>query len=209
VVKPACCRRRCRDGRQSRHAAWRASAAFLALAVPPLDALVIGRSAPGWRGGWDRVLGRLQHCDESTNTLEFCISCHEMKDTVYEEYRRSTQLQQPFRCARDLLGLPRAKVLGCQGRAQGSGDQRALPYAVGHHRYAEKFGGQARRARAACLDGMKANDSRECRNCHGYDAMDFHKQNPRAPGKDGAGGSEGRDLHRLPQGRRPQAPTAR
>ena len=24
---------------------------------------------------------------EATNTLEFCISCHEMRDTVYQEYK--------------------------------------------------------------------------------------------------------------------------
>ena len=27
---------------------------------------------------------------------------------------------------------------------------------------------------------MKATDSRECRNCHSFDAMDFHKQSQRA-----------------------------
>ena len=26
---------------------------------------------------------------EATNTLEFCISCHEMRDTVYEEYKQT------------------------------------------------------------------------------------------------------------------------
>ena len=27
---------------------------------------------------------------------------------------------------------------------------------------------------------LKANDSLECRNCHGYDSMDFTRQSPRA-----------------------------
>ena len=26
---------------------------------------------------------------EATNTLEFCISCHEMRDTVYQEYKET------------------------------------------------------------------------------------------------------------------------
>jgi len=26
---------------------------------------------------------------EATNTLEFCISCHEMQDTVYQEYKKT------------------------------------------------------------------------------------------------------------------------
>ncbi|MDP6407512.1 MAG: NapC/NirT family cytochrome c, partial [Alphaproteobacteria bacterium] len=25
-------------------------------------------------------------------------------------------------------------------------------------------------------DSMRASDSRECRNCHSFEAMDFHKQ---------------------------------
>jgi nitrate/TMAO reductase-like tetraheme cytochrome c subunit len=30
---------------------------------------------------------------------------------------------------------------------------------------------------------MMANDSRECRNCHSYESMDFHKQGRRAQEK--------------------------
>ncbi|OQY75269.1 MAG: hypothetical protein B6D47_01560, partial [Rhodocyclaceae bacterium UTPRO2] len=26
---------------------------------------------------------------EATNTLEFCVSCHEMRDTVYQEYQKT------------------------------------------------------------------------------------------------------------------------
>ncbi|CAG0997678.1 partial cytochrome c nitrite reductase small subunit, partial [Rhodocyclaceae bacterium] len=26
---------------------------------------------------------------EATNTLDFCISCHEMRDTVYQEYKQT------------------------------------------------------------------------------------------------------------------------
>ena len=26
---------------------------------------------------------------EATNTMTFCISCHEMRDTVYQEYKES------------------------------------------------------------------------------------------------------------------------
>ncbi len=26
---------------------------------------------------------------EATNTLEFCVSCHEMRDTVYQEYKET------------------------------------------------------------------------------------------------------------------------
>src|ERR1700756_1541019 len=30
---------------------------------------------------------------EATNTLDFCISCHEMRDTVYQEYQQTIHYQ--------------------------------------------------------------------------------------------------------------------
>ncbi|MDH3948505.1 MAG: NapC/NirT family cytochrome c, partial [Gammaproteobacteria bacterium] len=32
---------------------------------------------------------------EATNTLEFCISCHEMEATVYQEYKHSVHYSNP------------------------------------------------------------------------------------------------------------------
>ncbi len=32
---------------------------------------------------------------EATNTLTFCISCHEMENTVYQEYRHSAHASNP------------------------------------------------------------------------------------------------------------------
>lgn len=46
---------------------------------------------------------------------------------------------------------------------------------------------------------MKANDSRECRNCHSWDAIDFHKQTPRSREKMEEGRKEGKtciDCHK-------------
>jgi nitrate/TMAO reductase-like tetraheme cytochrome c subunit len=41
-----------------------------------------------WRYWWHIVLGGFNTFMEYTNTLEFCVSCHEM-DTVYQEYTQS------------------------------------------------------------------------------------------------------------------------
>jgi len=32
---------------------------------------------------------------EATNTLEFCISCHEMRDNVYQEYKTTIHFKNP------------------------------------------------------------------------------------------------------------------
>jgi cytochrome c-type protein NapC len=55
---------------------------------------------------------------------------------------------------------------------------------------------------------MKATDSRECRNCHTYEAMDFHKQSRRGAKKMQEGLKEGKTCidchkglaHKLPKG---------
>ncbi len=51
---------------------------------------------------------------EATNRLEFCISCHEMRDNVYQEYKKTIHYSQPHRRARDLFRLPRAARLDPQ-----------------------------------------------------------------------------------------------
>ncbi len=56
---------------------------------------------------------------------------------------------------------------------------------------------------------LKANDSLECRNCHGFDSMDLTRQSPRAREvHQAAAGHRPEDLHRLPQGHgAPACPT--
>ena len=54
---------------------------------------------------------------------------------------------------------------------------------------------------------MQASDSRECRNCHSYEAMDFHKQSPRGAEKMQAAMEKGKTCiechkgiaHKLPE----------
>jgi hypothetical protein len=55
---------------------------------------------------------------EATNTMTFCISCHEMRDNEGDD-----PLQEPFGCSGDLLGLPCAKAMDLQGCTQDKGDQ--------------------------------------------------------------------------------------
>ena len=53
---------------------------------------------------------------------------------------------------------------------------------------------------------LKANNSLECRNCHGFDYMDFTRQSPRAAFMHcDLSRHRGADLHRLPQGHRAPA----
>ncbi|MBT7758611.1 MAG: Denitrification system component NirT, partial [Rhodospirillaceae bacterium] len=62
--------------------------------------------APTLRYGWGVIFvvggvagivfwGGFNTYMEYTNTLGFCISCHEMRDTVYQEYKESAHFKNP------------------------------------------------------------------------------------------------------------------
>ncbi len=108
---------------------------------------------------------------EATNTLEFCIGCHEMRDTVYQEYKQTVHYSNRtgVRAICSDCHVPRewgpkmirkAKAsFEVWGKLTGAIDTPA------------KF--EAKRMELATheWERMKAANSRECRNCHNFDAM--------------------------------------
>ncbi|MGA2778906.1 MAG: NapC/NirT family cytochrome c [Steroidobacteraceae bacterium] len=115
---------------------------------------------------------------EATNKLEFCISCHEMRDNVYQEYKKTihytnrtgvraicSDCHVPHDWTHKLIRKSKAS-LEIWAKLTGRIDTR------------EKF--EANRMRLATDEWarMEASGSRECRNCHSFDAMsgDIQKQ---------------------------------
>jgi cytochrome c-type protein NapC len=115
---------------------------------------------------------------EMTNTLEFCTTCHEMRDTVYQEYKETIHYSNrtgvraicsdchvPKDWVHKVIRKSKAS-LEIWGKLTGSIDTK------------EKF--EARRITLATheWERMKGSDSRECRNCHSFEAMsgDVQKQ---------------------------------
>ena len=117
---------------------------------------------------------------EVTNTEKFCISCHEMRDNVYQEYRntihaanrsgvRATcpdchvphnwtdKIARKMQASKEVWG----KIFGTIDTRQKFLDKRLE---LAQHEWAR----------------LKSNDSLECRNCHTAGAMDFSRQAPRA-----------------------------
>jgi cytochrome c-type protein NapC len=113
---------------------------------------------------------------EATNTLDFCISCHEMRDTVYQEYQQTVHFKNRtgVRAACPDCHVPRdwthkiARKMKASfevwGKLTGVVDTPA------------KF--EANRMRLATDEWarMEKTGSRECRNCHNFDAMDAERQ---------------------------------
>jgi len=116
---------------------------------------------------------------EHTNTLEFCVSCHEMRVGVYEEYKKTVHYtnRSGVRVVCAGCHVPREWTAKLWRKIQASNE--LYHKVVGTIDTPEKF--EAKRAvlAARVWESMVASDSHECRNCHSYAAMDFHKQTAR------------------------------
>lgn len=108
---------------------------------------------------------------EATNKLEFCIGCHEMNDNVYQEYKKTIHYSNPsgVRATCSDCHVPKDWSHKLLRKIQAS--QELWGKITGKIDTREKF--EARRMALATSEWerMKATDSRECRNCHSFEAM--------------------------------------
>ncbi len=115
---------------------------------------------------------------EATNTLEFCTSCHEMRDTVYQEYRQTIHFSNRtgVRAICSDCHVPKDWVHKVVRKVKASGELYGK--ITGVIDTPEKF--EAHRAELAkrVWTTMQETDSRECRNCHSFDGMNPEKQTP-------------------------------
>jgi cytochrome c-type protein NapC len=117
---------------------------------------------------------------EATNTEQFCISCHEMRDNVYQEYMHTVHFT-------NRSGV-RATCPDCHVPHNWT-DKIARKMQASNEVWGKIFGTISTRpkflkTRLELAERewarLKANDSLECRNCHSAIAMDFTKQSRRA-----------------------------
>ena len=113
---------------------------------------------------------------EATNRLEFCISCHEMRDNVYQEYKQTIHYSNRtgVRAICSNCHVPNDRTPKILRKIQESQQHRVKM--TGYVDTPEKF--EAHRMELATheWERMKSVDSRECRNCHSFDAMSADKQ---------------------------------
>ena len=118
---------------------------------------------------------------EATNQLAFCTSCHEMRDTVFQEYKETIHYKNRsgVRAICPDCHVPKDWTHKFVRKIQAS-QELYSKFISGSISTPEKF--EARRMELAehVWATMKGNDSQECRNCHSWDAMDPHKQSARA-----------------------------
>jgi cytochrome c-type protein NapC len=137
-----------------------------------LLALGFGSGIVFW-GGFNTVM-------EATNTMPFCISCHEMRDNVYKEY--STTIHHQNRTGVQATcsdcHVPREWVHKFVRKIQATNE--LFHWALGSVNTPEKFDAKRLTLASHVWASMKATDSRECRNCHTIESMNPEFQRPRA-----------------------------
>jgi len=129
---------------------------------------------------------------EATNTLDFCITCHEMRDTVFQEYKKTVHYanRSGVRAVCSDCHVPHPWLYKMIRKVQAAGE--VYHKIVGTVDTPEKFDAHRLELAKHVWEVMKKTDSRECRNCHSFEAMSEEAQKKRSWGqhsssmKDGA-----------------------
>lgn len=135
-----------------------------------------------------------------SNTMEFCISCHSMRATVYEEFKETSHYS-------NASGV-RAVCADCHVPHHNwpatvvkkiKATKELFYHVTGILDTPEELEANRLELAEAVWARMEANDSRECRNCHRRDAMALDSQKKRARVKHEEGDKNGQtciDCHK-------------
>jgi len=117
---------------------------------------------------------------EATNTLTFCISCHEMEENVYQEYTKTVHYRNGsgVRATCSDCHVPDPWVHKFVRKIKASNE--LLHKALGTIDTPEKFNERRLYLAKRVWEAMKSTDSRECRNCHDFSTMNPEDQKGRA-----------------------------
>jgi cytochrome c-type protein NapC len=117
---------------------------------------------------------------EFTNTEQFCIGCHEMRDNVYQEIQPTIHFtnRSGVRAKCSDCHVPKDWTHKMARKMQAS--KEVWGWIFGTIDTREEFLAKRRTLAEREWKRMKGNDSLECRNCHEFDSMDFTRQSKRA-----------------------------
>lgn len=127
-------------------------------------------------GGGIIFWGGFNWAMELSNTETFCISCHEMRDTVFPELKTTIHYQNRtgVRAICSDCHVPKKWRYKLVRKVQATNE--LYHKIVGTISTPEKFEDMRLELAQKVWTSMKATDSRECRNCHGNVWMDLSKQ---------------------------------
>jgi cytochrome c-type protein NapC len=156
-------------------ALWRQSNKWYLLWLPSGGILMFAAGIIFW-GGFNTVV-------EATNTETFCISCHEMRDFVYVEYKETIHYKNPagVRASCPDCHVPKPWIYKIGRKIQATNE--LYHKIMGTIDTREKFEAHRLELAEKVWASMRATDSRECRNCHAAASMDLENQDKSAKNK--------------------------
>jgi len=108
---------------------------------------------------------------EATNQLEFCIGCHEMRDNVYQEYKQTIHYSNRTGVRAICSDCHVPKDWGHKILRKIKASQEVWGKLTGYIDTKEKFESHRMELATHEWERMKGSGSRECRNCHNFEAM--------------------------------------
>jgi len=144
---------------------------------------------------------------EGTNSLEFCVSCHSMEQTVYQEYKKSLHYKNEYGVRVECPDCHVPKEYPDKLIAKVLAAKDVLHEMLGTIDTKEKFEKNRLKMAERVWAKMEATESRECRTCHSFDAMVFEDMGRRARRKHPVAQKEGKHciqchkgvVHELPR----------
>jgi cytochrome c-type protein NapC len=143
-------------------------------------------------GGFNTVM-------EWTNREEFCISCHEMKENVFVEYRNTVHYSNRSGVRATCPDCHVPKDWGPKMIRKIQASNEVLHKILGTIDTPEKFNAKRLQLAQNEWNRMKKTDSRECRNCHNFEYFDYGIQGRRSANMHQTGLNEGKtciDCHK-------------
>ncbi len=128
-------------------------------------------------GGFVGVVfwGGLHTVLDLTNTEAFCISCHQMSDTVYKEYTSTVHYKNASGVRASCPDCHVPKQWGPKLMAKIAASKELYYAAIGTIDTPEKFEAERLNMAKRVWASMVQSDSRECRNCHANAVFDTTK----------------------------------
>ena len=117
---------------------------------------------------------------ELTNTEQFCISCHEMESTVYQELQETVHWSNRtgVRATCPDCHVPKEWTHKIVRKIKAS--KEVWGKLTGLIDTPEKFEEHRLTMAMSEWKRMKSSNSRECRNCHNFGSMNLEKQDERS-----------------------------
>ncbi|MBC5764474.1 NapC/NirT family cytochrome c [Ramlibacter albus] len=117
---------------------------------------------------------------EMTNTMEFCTTCHEMRENVYAEYKETIHFSNRSGVRAKCSDCHVPHEWGPKMKRKMQASMELWGKLTGYVDTKEKFEKHRMEMATHEWERMKANGSQECRNCHSFDAMsaEYQKQTP-------------------------------